>query len=258
MNKRGLLIIFIIILSSFVYAHEETPENSISLWYLAIGSLAIFVFVAISLISKKINKAVMFTLIVIPILIVSFYLTYSTISLNLKSEYNGPVHWHADFEIWNCGEKIDLMDPEGMSNRIGTSVFHEHNDNRIHVEGVVINKDDVNLHEFFETFGSELNKDMLIVEINQGIISMNNGNKCNEKEGKLQVFLYKVKNPEDNKNWIYEQIKLDDFDQYVLSPYSNVPPGDCIIIEFDQDKDKTDKICETYKVAMGSGDLIGG
>jgi len=145
-----------------------------------------------------------------------------------------------------------------MSNRIGTSIFHEHNDNRIHVEGVVIDKDDVNLHEFFETFGSEFEKDKLIVETNQGIISMNNGNKCNEKEGKLQVFLYKVKNPEDNKNWIYEQIKLDDFDQYVLSPYSNVPPGDCIIIEFYQDKDKTDKICETYKVAMGSGDLIGG
>nr|MBI4156777.1 hypothetical protein [Candidatus Woesearchaeota archaeon] len=257
MNKRGLLIVFIIILSSVVYAHEESPESSISLWYIAIGSLAIFVFVVISLISKKINKAIMFTLIVIPILVVSFYLVYSTISLNLKSDYNGPVHWHADFEIWNCGEKINLMDPEGMSNRIGTSVFHEHNDNRIHVEGVIINKDDVNLHEFFETFGSELNKDMLIVETNQGIVSVKNGDRCNNVEGKLQVFLYKVKNPEDNKNWIYEQVKLQNFDEYVLSPYSNVPSGDCIIIEFDQDKDRTDKICETYEIAIKDGDLIG-
>ena len=62
----------------------------------------------------------------------------------------------------------------------------------------------------------------------------------------------------DNKNWIFEQQKLDNFEDYVLSPYTQIPPGDCIIIEFDAEKEKTEHICESYKVAVGRGDLSGG
>ena len=48
---------------------------------------------------------------------------------------------------------------------------------------------------------------------------------------------------------------MENFDDHILAPYSNIPPGDCIIIEFDTEKEKTEHICETYKVAIERGDL---
>ena len=86
---------------------------------------------------------------------------------------------------------------------------------------------------------------------------MKNGDLCNGQPGKLQVFLYKIKNPEQTKNWIFEQTKIENFEDYVLSPYSQIPPGDCIIIEFDVEKEKTELICETYKVSIDRGELSG-
>ena len=58
--------------------------------------------------------------------------------------------------------------------------------------------------------------------------------------------------------FLYKQEKLDDFVEYILSPYQTIPPGDCIIFEFGELKDKTNYICETYKVAIDKGDLVGG
>ena len=51
--------------------------------------------------------------------------------------------------------------------------------------------------------------------------------------------------------------KIDNFPEYVLSPYSQIPPGDCIIIEFSEEKQTTEHICETYKVAVQRGELSG-
>jgi len=71
----------------------------------------------------------------------------------------------------------------------------------------------------------------------------------------LQAFLYRIVNayPNQKKGFLYEQVKLENFADYVLSPYVNVPPGDCIIIEFDEEKDTTDKICETYSASIQKG-----
>lgn len=259
--KRGFIVIIIaLFLINLVSAHEENLDQELkerSLRYVYFGAIFMAIITVIALFFANKYKILLFLLLVIPIVLVSSYLVYTTVSLNLKSEYKGPVHWHADFEIWNCDERIDLKDPEGMTNRIGTSVFHEHGDNRIHVEGVVLDKNDVNLHEFFETFGSELTREMLRVETNDEEVFMKNGDNCKGKEGKLQAFLYKIANPED-KTWRYEQVKLEDFESYVLAPYSHVPPGDCIIIEFSEEKAFTEKLCGTYKTALKEGDLIGG
>ena len=99
------------------------------------------------------TKIFLFLGIIIPIVLVTIYSAGSTIYLNIISETQGPVHWHADFEIWDCGQKIDLINPTGFSNRVGNPVFHEHGDDRIHVEGVVVEKKDVDLHSFFEVIG---------------------------------------------------------------------------------------------------------
>ena len=267
--------VFLLILALGAFAHgvEEVPESDMhdegdvgdfkaaSVRYIsAAGIIAIALVLVAVFWKKKTEKAkiLLFLGIALPILLATIYSAGSTIYLNLASHTKGPVHWHADYEIWDCGRKIDLIRPEGISNRVGSAVFHEHNDDRIHVEGVVIDKAEVDLHNFFTTIGGMLSKSTLYLPTDNGFAEIKSGDICNGKEAKIQVFLYEVKNPDDVKNWVFEQRKLEDFENYVLAPYSNVPPGDCIIIEFDAEKEKTYRICETYRVAMERGELSGG
>lgn len=235
---------------------ENLKSTSVKLISLAAILATILVLIAVFY-KKKTGKAkvILFLGISVPIMVATIYSTSSTIYLNTLSEAKGPVHWHADFEVWGCGNKVNLVDPEGISNRIGSPVLHEHNDDRVHVEGVVVNNKGVSLHNFFHVIGGILTNNFISVPTNEGIMEKRNKDTCNGREAKLQVFVYKVKNPDKVKNWVYEQTKLINPEEHVLSPYSNVPPGDCIIIEFEQDKEKTDKICETYKVAIERGEL---
>ena len=194
-------------------------------------------------------KAAIFGLIVIVVLGITSYLVWSTVSKNIKSVTRGPVHYHADFEIYNCGQKLDLIDPHGLENKAGTPLFHEHNDNRIHVEGPVLDLQDISLGKFFEVIGGKLNSGSLIFPTNDGEVAMENGAICNGVPGSLQVFVFKTQG-----NTFYQN-KLTDPANYVLSSHSKVPPGDCIIIEFDRPKDKTDKLCTSYQVAKEKGEL---
>jgi len=271
LNTRILLLIIVVILFSFtVYSHVEEEVNearkdigenlkSTSKNYVLIAAIISGILVLIAIYNKEKDNTKMFLFlgIVIPIILSTIYLTGSTIYLNLISDTKGPVHWHADYEVWVCGNKIDLIKPKGLSNRIGSTIFHDHGDNRIHVEGVIVEEKDVDLHNFFEIIGGSLTESSLYLPTNNGYEEINNGDLCNGNPGKLQAFLYKIKNPEDAKNWIFEQKKLDNFEDYILSPYSQIPPGDCIIIEFDIEKDTTKNICETYKLAIERGDLSG-
>lgn len=271
-----IISVFLIVSFFGAFAHSEEEETikddgmhdykgigdlkAMSLRYIsAAGMIAIvFVLIAVSLKDKtNKEKTLLFLGIALPIAFATIYSAGSTIYLNLASQTKGPVHWHADYEIWDCGRKIDLIRPEGISNRVGSAIFHEHNDNRIHVEGIVADDGEVDLHNFFATVGGKMTKTSMYLPVDNGFVEMKNGDLCGGKEAKIQVFLYKVKNPEDVKGWVYGQQKLEDFENYVLAPYSSVPPGDCIIIEFDAEKEKTRHICETYKSAMLRGELSG-
>lgn len=179
-------------------------------------------------------KVFSFSLIVIVVLAVTGYLVWSTISLNIKSVTKGPVHYHADFQIWNCGEQIDLVDPKGFDNKVGIPLFHEHNDNRIHVEGPILDYKDITLGKFFEVVGG---------------LPLESAVECNGYPGVVQVFVYKTKGD------TFYQEKIADYANYVLSPYSSVPPGDCIIIEFEREKEKTNKLCSQYQVKMEKGEI---
>ncbi len=276
MKKILIFLFFILILFSFISissAHEANEENEKKymgeriddFFRKSSGNLAIISSIIITLlvyISIKIKKTekikyTLFILISLIIILTTIYLSGTTIYLNIISETGGPVHWHSDFEIWNCGEEVNLISPTGLTNKVGNPVLHEHNDNRVHVEGVLLEKKHADLHSFFEVIGGSLTSERLTVPTDNGIIDMENKDKCKEKEGKLQAFLLKVKNPSALKKdgFIFEQTKLENFENYILSPYAYVPPGDCIIIEFDIEKDKTDKICESYTVAIERGDL---
>lgn len=267
LKKRGILLVlfFILIFIVQVAAHSE-PEvkndyiKDLSLKLIIISSITSMALVTFSILNQKKlkkHKKLIFLAIIIPVTISSLFLAGSTIYINLKSETKGPVHWHADFEIWNCEQKLNIIDPTGLSNKAGTSVFHEHNDDRIHVEGTVNKKSEVDLDSFFDVLGGKLTNSELSIPTNQGITIIQNNDICKNEQGKLQVFIYKVINPDSKKKsgFIYKQEKLENFEEYILSPYSNIPPGDCIIIEFDKEKDRTDKICETYKIAIQKGDL---
>ncbi len=267
--------IFVLVLSSFVSAHEEESAyntdgqnrlyyqtRTLSMKLLVSAAIIIAAFVAYAIannhsgLTQK-KKQILFVGIAVPTLIATIVLAYATVYLNVVSETKGPVHWHADFEIWKCGEKIDLKDSTGFTNRIGTPVFHEHGDDRIHVEGVLIDKNDANLGRFFNVTGGVLTQEKMRMPTNTGFVEATNGESCNGVPGKLQVFLFHIINPEQDKEWVYAQKKLGHFDNYVLSPYSLVPPADCIIVEFGPEKEKTTNLCETYRIAESRGELHG-
>ena len=239
-----------------------------------IASIIISILVGYAILQRKTiqknntQKIVIFSILTAAAVGTTLYAAGSTVYLNLISETGGPVHWHADFEVWDCGNQIDIIDPTGLSNRVGTPTLHEHGDNRIHVEGVPLKKRDVNLHNFLHVIGGDLQEDYFTVPINGGtkdeplilMHEMKTGELCGGERGVLQVFVYKVINPEvsnpDERNkWIYEQVKVTDYENYILSPQQNMPPGDCIIIEYDREKESTDRLCETFKVAMERGEI---
>lgn len=216
--------------------------------------------VAMAIASRRTSqnkKWLLFLAITVPITIATIYAAGTTIYLNHISTTKGPVHWHADFEIWKCGKNVDLINPRGLSNRVGTPVLHEHQDNRIHVEGVVLKTKDVSLSAFFQMIGGSLTEEELRVPTNGGIVSLPRDGSCHAQPAKLQAFVYKVLNPEETGNWQYAQEKVGNFANYVLSPYSQVPPGDCIIIELNAEKEKTDKVCATYEAAFQRGEISG-
>jgi len=252
-----------------IRAHEGEPEEVVetvtatledtirsnSLKVAAVGSFLILLFVLLTIILKNkggLVKKLLYAGIALPTLAATIFLSGSTLYLNLSSSSGGPVHWHADFEVWDCGQKLDLIDPEGFSNRVGSSTFHEHNDDRIHVEGVVVHPEEASLGRFFGFIGGELAENGFELPLNQGMVDRHNGDLCSDgTTGYLQVFVYKTSGK------IYTQQKLEDPEDYLLSPYGNVPPGDCIIVEFGEYKDSTDKLCDSYKLQIQKGNLYG-
>lgn len=204
----------------------------------------------------------LFGMMVSVILVVTLYLVASTVYLNSVSYTKGPVHWHADFEIWDCGRPVvahnsgdeadELADPTGfLSNKVGSPTIHEHDDRRMHIEGVLLEKHEGSLGNFFEQIGGDLHKDRLLLperdKFSGAALLRMNGDLCGDESGEVQVFVNQIK---DRK---LVQTKLEDPENYVISPFGAVPPGDCIIIEFDRPKASTDKTCVSYDVAKQTG-----
>lgn len=225
---------------------------SVEAVYLAAIILGFLLFVAMIIRNpSELAKKIIFWLITAVIAITTGALVGMTIYLNQVSVTGGPVHWHADFEIWACGTEQDLLDPTGISNKIGTPTLHEHNDKRIHVEGVVVEYADVNLGAFFRALGGEMTNKTLTIPTNTGMVNFLNGQDCNDTAAQLQVFVIEA-NLQDQS---YSQQKITDLPSFRFAEESAVPPGDCIIIEFDQPKDRTDHLCQSYEVALATGEL---
>ncbi len=233
----------------------ETILASYGTDLLLVAGVLLLLLAGISLKIKKPKesiKEILFVSIVLTTLIPTIYLAGATVYLNTVSLSGGPVHWHAGFEVWDCGEAVDLIDPKGWSNKIGTPTLHEHNDKRIHLEGVVVRHEDSSLGKFFRVTGGAISDDLLVMRTNTGAFSLKNGDMCPQGEGKVQVFVYQT-----DKDQYYSQKKVQNPQNYLISHESQVPAGDCIIVEFDTPKDRTDKLCRSYKVAEKIGKLKG-
>ena len=128
--------------SRFADGDLEKTISDLSITAIAAGTVALVLLVGLAVLMNKrwpSFKPVLFSLIVIVTLGTTFTISGGTIYLNLNSATGGPVHWHTDFEIWACNNELELRDPHGaLSNKIGTPTLHEHNDKRIHLEGVPV------------------------------------------------------------------------------------------------------------------------
>lgn len=231
-----------------------TTSLSSKLVLVSIGIVLLLLFISM-IVSKpsEMVKRLLFWSLTVVILSTTVALSYFTVSLNLKSWSGGPIHWHADFEVWACGQELNLRDPKGLSNKIGTPSRHEHNDNRLHYEGVVVERKDAYLGNFFNAFGGRLDDHHLEMPVNEGMAQYETGQMCgNGAEGVVQTFVYKV-----NSDNTFSQTKVSDPQNYLMTQASAVPDGDCIIVEFDTLKDRTDKLCRSYEVAVTIGKLVG-
>lgn len=203
-------------------------------------------------------KKYIFGLIVFDVVLATMVLLVSTVYLNVSSYVGGPVHWHADIEIYACGQKQEIRDPTGfLSNKIGTATYHEHNDDRIHLEGVPLTEADASLSKFFEVIGGEITNESIAIPLNDDQqAEFGNGDSCQGQDAELQVFVYRmIKDDDGTVTDKYHQIKIP-ADEYVLEPHGVVPPGDCIFVEFDTPKDRTDRTCLQFDVAEDRGEVI--
>ena len=215
-----------------VLAHGQSLYQEYTtrlLFIVGIGGLILLSLVLYTLATQNKRKKIIFSAIVVITLLTTVYLLIGTTYINHKSFTKGPVHWHADFEVWECGRQIELKDPEGISNKVGSMVVHEHNDNRIHIEGVLLTKEEGEIEEFIESIGGELTATSLKVPTQEGMQELK---RCS-KDAQLQVFAYQTRNGK------VSQRKLDNPQEYLISPHSQVPSGDCIIFEMDSPKEKT-------------------
>jgi hypothetical protein len=253
-----------------------------------IGAAILAICTIVALIANKLLREKQFKKLKLPLFIPmaaaavlgTFILAFNTVYLNVTSESKGPVHWHADIEFWACGSEIELRDPTGfLSNKIGTSTYHEHNDKRIHLEGVVVDKShDASLGKFMEVTGGYINDRGVGISLNEDsqqwledehdgdqhetafqaemsqyvgesaegpVLDLRNGSAaCGDQDAEVQAFVYQF----DDKTDTYRQKKLDNPASYVILDKGIVPPGDCIIVEFDKPKSTTDRLCQQFGV----------
>ncbi len=247
-------------IDSSIQLAQTLRENSYNVILLTSAALIVLVVYSIKTKPRKEKmKRILFWTIAFFAVGSNLYLAGATIYTNMVSPTGGPVHWHTDYEVWNCGQPLDLIDPTGWDNRVGTWEVHEHNDNRMHIEGTILNMDQASFHHFFEITGGTIEQEGMTYPSVNGDVTLPATGSCNERPAELQVFRLYVTNPESQKNWTYTQEKLEYPEglEKIMAPYSNVPPGDCLIIEYDAPKEKTTHSCASYRAAMNRGELHG-
>lgn len=261
---QAMLLLFLSAIGTIALAHsgpegtlplaDIVRERSIDIALWAGGAALLLMLIAMWFKqATEETKKLLFALIVMSIVGPTGYFIWSTINLNVQSEANGPVHWHTDFQIYACGEKLPPPNPQGrLSNKTGTPVLHQHADDRLHVEGVVIEQEEVELDRFFEVQGGTLTENAFRVPTGDTVKTYLNGDYCpGGEQGKWNVFLYRV----DERTMTATQTKLTDYVHYVPAPHELPPLIDCLIFEFGPETAYTDHLCNFHQIAVNKGEL---
>src|SRR3989344_9369237 len=201
MRKSLIFLIILVVALLFaaaVFSHDDEAENLevktngffedfLPLpFMIGIFIISAIPFLILAYKWKKISKQhIIFWIIIYLVGSITLVIIGDAINLTVKSETKGPVHWHADYEIWSCGKQLDLKDPEGMANRVGTRLFHEHGDKRMHAEGIIEDIRDVDLHNFFNFIDGFLSENSFSVPTNDGLFSVKDGEFCNGEAGEI-------------------------------------------------------------------------
>ncbi len=225
MRKIFLLVFILLVPAVLAHAGEEkkTGFYFFDAFVYGVVSLALISLIAVHYSKRmsKTEKKSVFVFYVVTAAVVTGYIAAGTVYLNWTSATGGPVHWHADFEIWACGEKLQLIESEGWENKVGAEDVHHHNDLRIHVEGVLQHLDEASVQEFFHAIGGELTENELTIPLrDKSVRTWRSGDLCPDgKMGKIRFFV----NGKENF----------DFGKYIIAPYPDVPPGDFLNITFE-------------------------
>jgi hypothetical protein len=157
------------------------------------------------------------------VIAITLFIGGNVVYNNFTSWSRGPVHWHADFTIDICGNELTLPGSKSIfSNRVGTDESHHHEDMRIHLEGVMMERETATLGFFFRAIGGELTSTSITVPTESGTATWKNGDKCHDGSvGTLRVYA--------------NGTEIENFPDYVISPYQDVPPGDKIRFVFGED-----------------------
>ncbi|MBS3174431.1 hypothetical protein J4440_00960 [Candidatus Woesearchaeota archaeon] len=130
---------------------------------------------------KEIKKKTIKHAVIILVLALIIFGLYKSIS-NVKSfepYYDKEFHWHANINIFTCGNEIQLKCKSGFC---GTMLNHHHNDQIIHMEGSVLpRKEDISLGSFFDTINIKFSE--------TEIADKKNGDLCNGKPGKVNLYV---------------------------------------------------------------------
>ncbi len=235
-SKKIIFVIALLSLAAvFAVAHAEdaelhaqqaalNPGLGLSETMAAAFGLVLLLGIASAVMGEKLGRAgkkTAFAAIAGVSALATLYLIYKIVLLFTASASGGPVHWHADFEVWACGERISLEEAGGWSTRVGPLLLHHHGDDRMHVEGVVRDFKDVTVGKFFEAIGGKFTADVLALRDGKGVLrAWQNGDECSDgRSGALKFFVNGLPNGQ--------------FGEYNIAKETDIPPGDVLKIVFD-------------------------
>lgn len=190
---RYLLYAVGAIIAFVVYTVSAHPDARFTMYVpgaLMAGTAAIILLTVIALWTEddltEQGKGWLLRGIMIAVLLPTVFTTGAFLHEAQTTWTKGEVHYHADFEVVADGEQLNLINPSqfcktmtreseymcSVNDRVGTTEYHEHNDNRIHLEGVFKTKEEASLAAFFEAFHGELTDETLRFPTNDGWVNV--------------------------------------------------------------------------------------
>lgn len=258
-------------LSSFT-EDVSSAGSSPALVAVLLGVMLLAVLVGAMIAGRKRRKLrpMLFSILILVVLAVTWFTTGTAIYTDALSYTGGPIRWQAAYQVWACGNQLELRDPRGLlSGTVGRSDIYERNDGRIHISGIPSSPAEASLGAFMNAVGGTINSTTLSLPLNDSelyadgqvpqnsdqiqpflhttasgnVATFTSGQQCGSKVSEVQTFVYKYSN--DTKT--YSQAKISDPASYTISGERNVPKGDCVIMEFSPHHNRTDKICPEIK-----------